>query len=196
MGILDEAIREHLDLKRRRGADPGELTRQEGEVFGPSRRADAEVDESGHADPGHLADETHETHLHLAEPHDPAPAPAYHPVPQEEPPRPHGDPADALGELTPAPAAEPHPAPAQHVAEPEAPAPPDADALNQPTRAFDPDEVRAATGRTAPPPAEPEHDGEAAEGEDVLDETPEFLAETPEHDRLWFEQRPPRDFDF
>ena len=35
-----------------------------------------------------------------------------------------------------------------------------------------------------------------AEGEDVLEETPEFLQETPEHDRLWFEQKPPRDFDF
>ena len=32
--------------------------------------------------------------------------------------------------------------------------------------------------------------------EDVLDETPDFLQEAPEHDRLWFEQRPPRDFDF
>ena len=32
--------------------------------------------------------------------------------------------------------------------------------------------------------------------EDVLEETPEFLQDTPEHDRLWFEQRPPKDFDF
>ena len=37
---------------------------------------------------------------------------------------------------------------------------------------------------------------EAPEGEDVLEETPEFLQETPEHDRLWFEQKPPRDFDW
>ena len=40
------------------------------------------------------------------------------------------------------------------------------------------------------PPADP-----PAEGEDVLEETPDFLQETPEHDRLWFEQKPPRDFD-
>ena len=26
--------------------------------------------------------------------------------------------------------------------------------------------------------------------------TPEFLQDTPEHDRLWFEQKPPRDFDW
>jgi hypothetical protein len=31
--------------------------------------------------------------------------------------------------------------------------------------------------------------------DDVLEETPEFLQDTPDHDRLWFEQRPPRDFD-
>jgi hypothetical protein len=41
---------------------------------------------------------------------------------------------------------------------------------------------------------------EAAPGdegdEDVLLDTPDFLQETPEHDRLWFEQKPPRDFDF
>ena len=34
------------------------------------------------------------------------------------------------------------------------------------------------------------------DGEDVLEETPDFLQDTPDHDRLWFEQRPPRDFDF
>ncbi|HEX2232423.1 MAG TPA: hypothetical protein VHG69_03565 [Thermoleophilaceae bacterium] len=43
-----------------------------------------------------------------------------------------------------------------------------------------------------PEPAAPEEGQE----EDVLEETPEFLQETPEHDRLWFEQKPPRDFDF
>jgi hypothetical protein len=43
---------------------------------------------------------------------------------------------------------------------------------------------------------EPEPDPEHNEDGDVLEGTPEFLEETPEHDRLWFEQRPPRDFDF
>jgi hypothetical protein len=37
---------------------------------------------------------------------------------------------------------------------------------------------------------------EPSEGEDMLEETPDFLQDTPDHDRLWFEQRPPRDFDF
>ena len=47
-------------------------------------------------------------------------------------------------------------------------------------------EEDAATEEEEKPPAD----------EDVLEETPEFLQETPEHDRLWFEQKPPRDFDF
>jgi hypothetical protein len=32
--------------------------------------------------------------------------------------------------------------------------------------------------------------------EDVLEETPDFLEETPEDDQLWFEQKPPKDFNF
>ena len=37
MGVLDEAIREHLELKRRHGADPGEVARLEHEALGPAR---------------------------------------------------------------------------------------------------------------------------------------------------------------
>lgn len=43
---------------------------------------------------------------------------------------------------------------------------------------------------TRPAPASDDED------EDVLEETPDFLQDTPEHDRLWFEQKPPKDFDF
>ena len=35
MGLLDDAIREHLELKRRRGADAGDISRQESEALGP-----------------------------------------------------------------------------------------------------------------------------------------------------------------
>ena len=35
MGLLDDAIREHLELKRRHGADPGEVARLEHEALGP-----------------------------------------------------------------------------------------------------------------------------------------------------------------
>jgi hypothetical protein len=33
MGLLDDAIREHLELKRRRGADPGEVAREQREAL-------------------------------------------------------------------------------------------------------------------------------------------------------------------
>ena len=37
MGLLDDAIREHLELKRLRGADPDELAREEDEALGDPR---------------------------------------------------------------------------------------------------------------------------------------------------------------
>lgn len=43
---------------------------------------------------------------------------------------------------------------------------------------------------------EPERPHPAGSEEDVLEETPDFLEETPEDDQLWFEQKPPKDFDF
>jgi hypothetical protein len=48
--MLDDAIREHLELKRRRGADPGEIAREEQEalepVFGDEPASEAAVDEA------------------------------------------------------------------------------------------------------------------------------------------------------
>jgi len=41
MGILDEAIREHLDLKRAHGAEEAEVKDLESEAFGPADRPDA-----------------------------------------------------------------------------------------------------------------------------------------------------------
>ncbi|MEA2374383.1 MAG: hypothetical protein QOD53_846 [Thermoleophilaceae bacterium] len=38
MGVLDDAIREHLDLKRQHGAAEDEVLRQEAEALGPARR--------------------------------------------------------------------------------------------------------------------------------------------------------------
>jgi hypothetical protein len=48
----------------------------------------------------------------------------------------------------------------------------------------------------AAPPAPGQTSPAADDEADPLEETPEFLQDAPEHDRLWFEQRPPRDFDF
>jgi len=59
--------------------------------------------------------------------------------------------------------------------------------------------------RPAPPAPAPEQSSEQ-EGqpdydpdtghEDVLEDTPDFLEDAPEDDELWFEQKPPKDFDF
>ncbi len=48
MGILDEAIREHLELKRQHGADDSELKQLEDDAFG---QADRPGDEAGTPDP-------------------------------------------------------------------------------------------------------------------------------------------------
>jgi hypothetical protein len=78
------------------------------------------------------------------------------------------------------------------------PAPPSPPAPQvDPAPAPQPDPAPATQAHPAPaPPTQPPPAEEAVEDEDVLEETPEFLQDTPEHDRLWFEQRPPRDFDF
>jgi hypothetical protein len=135
MGLLDDAIREHLELKRRHGASTEEVDRQEREALGDARGVEREP----------------EVEPEAAAPPEPAPAPF-----------------DAAAE-------EPEQAPA----EPE-----------DPWLDAERDEVPADEALDRPPTADPEA------GEDVLEETPEFLQETPEHERLWFEQRPPRDFDW
>src|SRR4051795_12606715 len=232
MGLLDDAIREHLELKRRRGADNNEITRQEQEAFGPPRRGELELDPArAQADePAPAADHATfdpvqpaaaPTALHAVEDpgaHDEPIAHAHEAPPvQDEPPRPHGDPADALperpeaGQTTQAFSAEdvraataPPPAPATPAPDLDADRPracpdePPRPAADPVTPAPEP----AASTPPAPEPAAPatprpaEEETESDEEQDVLEETPEFLQETPEHDRLWFEQRPPRDFDF
>jgi hypothetical protein len=41
-----------------------------------------------------------------------------------------------------------------------------------------------------------EQDKREAPKEDLLEDTPDFLEDAPEDDNLWFEQKPPKDFDF
>ena len=43
---------------------------------------------------------------------------------------------------------------------------------------------------------EPAAPASASSHEDVLEDTPDFLEDAPEDDNLWFEQKPPKDFDF
>jgi hypothetical protein len=281
MGLLDDAIREHLDLKRRSGGDPTEIEKAERDALGPVRRGPISVDEPPAAEmaapaaprpafddePDPLDDPfgaaEHEepaarTEVPQADPPStggrgffrrrsappPEPEPLSEPEPRAHSPRSPGPPSlqipgrrtdDELDpwdedelegppseeymvepspEVSAAPAARP-PAPEPPALQPQAATPHPA----QPVSADPPRPAQAAqpapaaptdppTTPSQPPPGDDllgetvEYDVERAfqesgeADEDVLEETPEFLQDTPDHDRLWFEQRPPKDFDF
>jgi hypothetical protein len=217
MGLLDDAIREHLDLKRRRGADPSEIAREESEALGPVRREAPEEEEPEAAAPPEPAalDEPA-----VAYDDEPAPAPVLDDEPELDLDRPRpSDPPTTHDHIW----AEP---------EDESATPPHGDPLaHQATREFSATELGEALGRHAEPAVAPEPelapepepplarepepappapapapyaeaaadddaDDDGPNPEDELDQTPDFLQETPEHDRLWFEQKPPKDFDF
>jgi hypothetical protein len=223
MGILDDAIKEHLELKRSHGASDDEIRRQEAEVFGAAR---AEAEAAAPAAEEHTQLLTPESDLDHEE-LQPAPEDPYvvHPgddlVPDPDVPDP-----DATQEH-PAPFQdhdEQHPGPSQDHHDEQHPALVDHDHIGGEEHAPEPVFRHAAEVPTAPPPVEEppvvepplepppieeppvieppiepppvEEPAVEDEDEDVLEETPEFLQDAPEHDRLWFEQKPPRDFDF
>jgi hypothetical protein len=301
MGILDEAIKEHLELKRQHGADQSELKKLEDEAFGAAERLGSEGSSSDSAaeaptefmaqpDPGEAeepAGEASESDAEATEPeaeanaspveeapsrgrteiadlqeppvesvegaeqadsapeHAEEPSAAEHEAVTEPPPE-----EAAMPEVT-APAAEAQPEPAagpsteeRHAisehptemydveaelgdAEP-ADAEPEVHALSEEDEEFW-DEKRLsdeldqaleapvelgeprieAAPKAEPEPAEPETRAEPepaeeeerpsepeAKDHDVLDETPDFLEESPADEQLWFEQKPPKDFDF
>ena len=158
MGLLDDAIREHLELKKKHGADPAEVERQEREALGAARQAEfapADDDRLGADEPG-----------------------------DEEPPVEASEPIDADDER------EPFDVESLDRIEDEPQGPGAPGYGEDPWLEEERDEVPA--GEALDHPREPAEE----EGEDVLEDTPDFLQETPEHDRLWFEQKPPRDFDW
>jgi hypothetical protein len=200
MGTLDDAIRQHLDLKRRRGATDSELQRLEDEAFGPPSRPgepDFPEHETGSAEQsgnGAVADVSAEPDEHeaaeaqttiYAEPEAAEPelgeldleledegAPAQEPVPSEEPP-------DAA-------ASEP---PIEGL---------DTVEHEMPDQELEPDEERGPSEHE--PEAEAEEEApeapESGQQDDMLADTPDFLKDAPEDDELWFEQGKPKDFDF
>ena len=203
MGLLDDAIREHLDLKRRRGADPGDIERAEREALGPVRREPFEPD-FAELEPGggSAYDQEEERYDDQRD--------AEGPLDDER------DWGDAFEQEREFPAAE---APGEDRAlddatrvmgktpfedefalddERPAPAPYSAGSAGDETVQYDVDEAIAAEERDVEPEGELEQQPgpEKQHGDDMLEETPEFLQDAPDHDRLWFEQRPPRDFDF
>lgn len=243
MGILDDAIKEHLELKRQHGADEPELKQLEDEAFGAAERPGSEAaasDPLAEAPTEFMAQPDAEQQSADSEA---APAPA-----EEAPSRPA--PRAEIADLQEAP-----PSPSDEEAEPEAPVSSgptteEREAIaEQPTEMFDVEdelasqvsdsdgeiEVEAAEAEAedeydedddfwdekrlsdeldqaleAPseiedeeaaavepqPVSDAEDEPSGGEDEDVLEETPDFLEETPEDDQLWFEQKPPKDFDF
>jgi hypothetical protein len=273
MGILDDAIKEHLELKRQHGADASELKQLEDEAFGAAERPGDE-ESSAEAPTAFMAQPELEEAAEREPPTEPEPPPEAER--QLEPPELAEEQAPAMEhEAIPEaqPAAEPQPEPS---AEPEPPSGPSTEErqsiAEQPTELYDVDEELSAPQSPAPTEDElveeeigeprlapvdplsgadeveeeeedeserdaddffdekrlsdeldealeapPESEAEAAEGEpepegepgggeppaagregeeDLLEETPDFLEEAPEDDQLWFEQKPPKDFDF
>jgi hypothetical protein len=154
MGAFDDAIREHLELKRRLGAPEEELERKENEAFGRTPLGS----------PASAQAATPESPL---EEEAPVPEPVAEVAPSTEPPLAAPEDVELVEERS--------------LAETE----------------IEPDEVLPEEA------LEPERENGAL-SDDALDETPDSLdetpgffdQETPDQDRLWFERKPPKDFDF
>jgi hypothetical protein len=279
MGIFDDAIREHLELKRRAGASGDDLDRLEKEAFGPpTRPGDPDFEQPG--EPDMLAEAGA---VGTAEATAAAPAKLQPEAEPDAPPEPSaGEPAEAESAEPEADAA------AEPGADPELSSAERAridhsdlqdtaahEALQEDAEPAGDSEAAADLGSSGPPPdpieaeifdqddetelgdlgleevvveeeaeaegelpaAEPESeevaavppaaaaedDGDAEEEEDegeedfdldldlddeegeeedeeeeegLLEETPDFLQDAPEGERLWFEQGEPEDFDF
>jgi hypothetical protein len=281
MGILDEAIKEHLELKRQHGAGESELKQLEDEAFGPAERpgdeepasdalaeaptefmaqpdlaeADGEEAPSGRRPMPQVADLQEAPEQEEAAPEaEPEPdtsdaesdasvshtteerqaiaeqptemydieeelgaqeleAPTEEELIEQEVSEPRLAPVDPLASVEDAPAAEVEVTDARE----ESDADLDdefwdekrlSDELDQALEAPSEPEDSSEPDEPAEPEAPTEPDNEAsdlhldqadepaANHEDVLEDTPDFLEEAPEDDQLWFEQKPPKDFDF
>ena len=272
MGILDEAIREHLELKRAHGAGDSELKQLEDEAFGAAERPGDEAEvadplaeaptqfmsqpdsaeateavpekEGGRRQPpAEIADLQEAPPAPEAEPEEPAEEPepameheAISPGPSTEErhaiaeqPTEMYDIEEELGGEAEAPSeeelleeeiSEPRLAPVDPLAvsdeseEKEVEVGQDNDdffdeqrlsdeldqALEAPAKDEDEDELEVEASEedfeADEEPVAEEPPSSARGEEDVLEETPDFLEEAPEDDQLWFEQKPPKDFDF
>jgi hypothetical protein len=192
MGILDDAIREHLELKRSRGATDSELQRMEDEAFGPPTRpgepdfpeADGAAEQAANG-----AGFPQAAEARAVEPE----APPEEPVPGEEEHSPidedhiaaeavEDDEVDAEGET----------ALYDQTGEPEQAPIESLDTVEHPMPEEDVDDEGGEEDAGEASGGEED----AGEDEDVLADTPEFLKDAPEDDELWFEQGKPKDFDF
>jgi len=206
MGILDDAIRQHLELKRRQGAADAELARLEDEAFGPPTRpgepdfpsaegaGETAVGTDPHAvsepDQAEVATAPDEVEAPLQADEAAQPAAANASSSQEAGPDLdeldlHLD--DEFGELGDLETSEPPVSSLDTVEHP-----PPVESLDTVEHAVE----EAGTEEASEPGDAPGGEAEELEGDDVLEETPEFLRDQPEDDELWFEQGEPKDFDF
>jgi hypothetical protein len=182
MGLLDDAIREHLELKRLRGADPGVVAREEQDALGPVLR-------EGPSDRGEGGDEASPDAYRLtsldagSSGDEPSTAQETVEINMEAELAAGTDPGHEQEAAPPKPAGPP----AHHAHTPVS----IEESLEWEVPDHRLDETVAGAGSD-----DDSGTGEDDYVEDVLEETPDFLRETPEQERLWFEQRPPRDFDF
>ncbi len=197
MGIFDEAIREHLELKRQHGAGDSELRELEDEAFGaPARPGDAAVAEAPPAldseAPTELASiqETPE----LVEPADGEAADAAQALPEIEEPPPAPDDAGTVAIET-----EEHPPPEGASAPepvPEEAQEPGASIVDQPTELYDPQDAGLpADASPEPPEVEDEFFSEQSlsdELDQALDAREEGAAPVPEPRRRRRARRSPR----
>ena len=184
MGLLDDAIREHLDLKRRHGASDDEIAQKEAEALGPARREFPRAPQEDVAG-AYVAVEDAPAHVEDAS--------VAHgigdPLSEEIAEPPVFDPGAAAAEPPPA-------APRAELADTEEyrfeDDEDDEDAIGD----EDDDDFELDDDDDFSDLDDDDEEEDDDDDEDLLGDTPDFLQDTPEHDRLWFEQKPPRDFDF
>lgn len=122
----------------------------------------------------------------VEEPAEPEPEPVRQSEPEPEP--------QAAPAREPEPAREPDSEPQQQAAPAaDQPAPEPAPAAQE-THA--PGEITGTIEFEFGGEEQPEEAAEQPPERDLLEDVPDFFEETPEHDRLWFDEAPPRKFDF
>jgi hypothetical protein len=242
MGILDEAIREHLELKRQHGADDSELKQLEDEAFAaPGRPGDEEAAPDSLAEaptefmtaPGAAPEATGEERPERdapdiaalqeapeppSEPESPGPSTEEREVIADQPTEMYDVAAeiDAEGSGEAEAVVEEEVVAADEVGE-EVEEEDDfwdeqrlsdelSQALEAPAEEPEPEAVEAEVEIEEVEIVEEGEVDEEPEGateparrdhgdEDILEDTPDFLEDS-EDDQLWFEQKPPKDFDF
>ena len=186
MGLLDDAIREHLELKRLSGADPGLVAREEHDALGRvPRRGEGEGSPQEEESNAKAPSGAHGS---------------FFPDSQEDPATDFSTGGQETVEINMEAELEAGvdmpPRQAVSMAHPVDAQPSTGDSLEWEVPSDSSHEPNDGLGSDGEDGPRAENGQETEHVEDVLEETPDFLRDTPEQERLWFEQRPPRDFDF